>query len=60
MLTRQQDPSAYIRMLQRAQEFSSTITGDDMDGMENHLKACNAFKEPDQAKLKIIRVVRGE
>jgi Fic family protein len=53
-LTRQQDPSAYIRMLQRAQEFSSTIKGDDMDVMEKHLETCNAFKEPDQAKLKII------
>jgi len=25
-----------------------------MDVIENHLKTCNAFKEPDQAKLKII------
>ncbi|MDP3180718.1 MAG: Fic family protein, partial [Bacteroidota bacterium] len=51
-LTRQQDPSVYIRMLQRAQEFSATIRGDDMDVMEKHLEACNAFKEHDQAKLK--------
>ncbi len=53
-LTRQQDPSAYLGMLQRAQEFSSTLKGDDMDVMEKHLEACNAFKEHDQAKLKII------
>ena len=51
-LTRQQDPSAYIRMLQRAQDFSTTVKGDDMDVMEKHLEACNAFKEHDQAKLK--------
>ncbi len=51
-LTRQQDPSAYIRMLQRAQDFSATVKGDDMDVMEKHLEACNAFKEHDQAKLK--------
>lgn len=51
-LTRQQDPSAYIRMLQRAQNFSTTVKGDDMDLMEKHLEACNAFKEHDQAKLK--------
>ncbi len=51
-LNRQQDPSAYIRMLQRAQNFSTTVKGDDMDLMEKHLEACNAFKEHDQAKLK--------
>ena len=38
----------------RAQEFSSTITGDDMDAMEKILEASNAFREHDQAKLKII------
>jgi Fic family protein len=54
-LTRQQDPSAYVRMLLYAQEFSSTIKGDDMDVMEKHLEECNAFKEHDQTKLKIIR-----
>lgn len=54
-LTRQQDPNAYIRMLQRAHEFSSTITGEDMNAMQLHLEASNAFKEHDKAKLKIIR-----
>ncbi len=53
-LTRQYEPSPYIRMLQRAQEFSSTIIGDDMDIIEIHLQDCNAFKEHDQARLKII------
>jgi Fic family protein len=53
-LSRQQDPLAYIRMLQRAQEFSATIKGEDMDAIEKHLDACNAFKEHDQAQLKII------
>ncbi len=53
-LTRQQDPSPYIRMLQRIYEFSSTIVGEDMEEMENKLELSNAFKEHDQAKLKII------
>jgi len=53
-LTRQQDPSAYVKMLLRAHEFSSTIIGDDMDAMEKHLEASNAFKEHDKAKLKIV------
>jgi hypothetical protein len=38
-------------MLHRAQEFSATIVGDDMDLIEEHLYACNAFKEPEQGKL---------
>lgn len=52
-LTRQHDPAAYLGMLQRAQEFSATIVGDDMDLIEKHLYACSAFKEPDQGKLRI-------
>lgn len=53
-LTRQSDPEPYIRMLQRAHEFSKNIFGEDRDEMENYLKACDAFKEPVQGKLKII------
>ncbi len=53
-LTRQQDPSPYVRMLMKAQVFSSGITGDDMNIMERFLEASNAFKEHDKAKLKII------
>lgn len=55
-LTRQQDPSAYVRMLGRAHEFSANIAGEDMGVMEKHLEASNAFKEHDKAKLKIIPV----
>lgn len=53
-LTRQSKPDAYIRMLQRAQEFSATIFDDDMNKMEKHLKDSNAFKEHTEAKLNII------
>lgn len=53
-LTRQQEPSAYITMLKKAQEFSHTIAGDDLNAMEHHLVASNAFKDPDESKLKII------
>jgi Fic family protein len=53
-LTRQGDPAAYVRMMLRAYEFSVTIVGDAMDVMEKHLKNSNAFKEPDNAKLRII------
>lgn len=53
-LTRQSDPAAYVHMMLRAHEFSATIVGDDMNAMEKHLEASNAFKEHDKAKLKII------
>ncbi len=53
-LSRQNDPSPYIRMMQRAWEFSATIVGDDEDTMRKILEASNAFKEHDEAKLKII------
>ena len=53
-LTRKEEPTTYIKMLLRAFEFSSTIVGDDMDVMEKHLEASNAFKEYDKANLKII------
>ncbi|MEO6189977.1 MAG: Fic family protein [Saprospiraceae bacterium] len=54
-LTRQNNPSTYIRMMQRAWIFSATIIGDDMNSMKKHLEKSNAFKEHDNAKLKIIQ-----
>ena len=53
-LTRNNDPKVYIRMLQRAQEFSTTLLATDIQALENHLTLSNAFKEHDEAKLKII------
>ena len=52
-----QDPSTYVKMLGRTNEFTSTIAADNMDTMEKYLEAFNAFKEHDKAKLKIIRDV---
>ncbi|MCF8246001.1 MAG: Fic family protein [Saprospiraceae bacterium] len=51
-LTRQHDPTPYLRMMQRAHEFSATIAGDDMDAMKVHLEKCNAFKQHDEAQLR--------
>jgi Fic family protein len=53
-LTRNDDPAVYIRMLQRAQEFSASLLASNMQELENHLTLSNAFKEHDEAKLKII------
>lgn len=53
-LTRNNDPKVYIRMLERAQAFSHTIYGSDMDAMEAILNQSNAFKESNEGVLKII------
>ncbi len=55
-LTRNDDPSVYLRMLQRAQEFSSTLIASNIDTLEYHLNQSNAFKEHDEAKLKIFHL----
>lgn len=52
-LTRQRVADAYVRMLLRAYEFSSTLHGESIDEMEKHLTECDAFKEPKEGKLKI-------
>ncbi len=52
-LTRQRTGDAYIRMLQRAWEFSNTIHDESLDRMEQSLIAANAFLEPKEGYLKI-------
>lgn len=53
-LTRTDDSKVYIKMLQRAQEFSSTLIGNNMDKLEDQINRSNAFKESDEEKLNII------
>ncbi|CAH8282663.1 Fic/DOC family protein [Mariniflexile fucanivorans] len=53
-LTRNNDPKVYIRMLERAQAFSHTIYGSDMDEMEEKLRQSMAFKESNEGVLKIM------
>ena len=55
-LTRNNDPKVYIRMLERAQAFSHTISGNDMDAIEVVLRASNAFIESNEGVLKIIEI----
>lgn len=54
-LTRSREPDTYIRILQRAQLFSITINGEDMDRMQNILTESNAFKEGEEYVLQIVR-----
>ena len=54
-LTRKSDPDAYIRMMERAHEFSENVYGDNRDEMETYLQSCNAFLEDTEGK--ILRIV---
>jgi Fic family protein len=51
-LTRSSISTTYIRMLQRAQEFSATLQANAMDRLENQLVNSNAFKDHDEARLR--------
>lgn len=51
-LTRNGDPTVYIKMLQRAQKFSSQLDASNMENLQLQLERANAFKESDEAVLK--------
>ncbi|TRX03729.1 Fic family protein [Flavobacterium gawalongense] len=53
-LTRRSEPDTYIRMLQRAQLFSTSLSGQDLNGMKHVLVQSNAFKEGDEHILRIV------
>lgn len=53
LLTRREQPDTYIRMLQRAQQFSATIIGEDLKVINAVLINSNAYKEGDDNILKI-------
>jgi fido (protein-threonine AMPylation protein) len=51
-LTRRGLIDPYVRMLDRIHEFSLTVSGEDMNLMQDYLEHCNAFQEPTEASLK--------
>jgi hypothetical protein len=52
--TKQGDCVTYIRMLQRAHEFSANVYNDNIDEMEMYLTKCNSFSEDSDVILKIV------
>jgi len=54
VLTRQENTDTYIRMLGRAQLFSNTLVGEDMEHIHNTLIRSDAFKEGNEYILKIV------
>lgn len=53
-LTRQGDCISFIKMMQKAHEFSENIYGDNLDEINKYLSQCNAFSEHTEARLKIV------
>lgn len=50
-LTRQGDPSAIIRAMQRVHLFSSTLDGSNIDNMVAYLQSCQAFLKSNEGVL---------
>jgi Fic family protein len=53
-MTNKKDPNTYVRVMDKLQNFSNNIFGDNFDDLNNYLKETNAYKEPSESKLKII------
>jgi len=51
--TKQRTCDTYIKMLQRAHEFSANVYSENMDEMQAYLTSCNAFIEYSEVILKI-------
>jgi hypothetical protein len=51
--TKQRKCDTYIKMLQRAHEFSGNVFSAEMDEMQDYLTSCNAFIEDSDVILKI-------
>jgi Fic family protein len=51
--TKQHKCDTYIKMLQRAHEFSANVYSENMDDMQAYLASCNAFIDDSDVMLKI-------
>lgn len=52
--TKQRKCDTYIKMLQRAHEFSANVYDEKMDDMQLYLNSCNAFEDDAEAILEIV------
>lgn len=50
-LSRQKDPEVFIRIVEKLHQFSENLIGSDFDELKAYLQRCNAFEEPEDAKL---------
>jgi hypothetical protein len=52
--TKQRKCDTYIKMLQRAHEFSANVYAENMDDMQTYLTSCKAFVDDSDVILKIV------
>lgn len=50
-LSRQKNPEAYIQVMQKLHSFSQNLYGSDYEALNRYLLACNAYEEPENARL---------
>ncbi len=53
-MSRQKDPFAFIKVMEKLQKFSYNLYGENFDELTRYLEQCSAFEEPEEGKLKII------
>lgn len=53
-LTRSKEPDAYIRVMEKLHKFSDNLYGEDFNELNRYLIECNAYEEPQKARLKYI------
>jgi hypothetical protein len=50
-LSRQKNPESYIQVMQKLHAFSQNLYGSDYEAINRYLLACNAYEEPENARL---------
>ena len=56
-LSRLKKPDTYIRVMEKLHKFSDNLYGVDFKDLNNYLIECNAYEEPENAKLKYVEKV---
>ncbi len=56
-LSRLKKPDTYIRVMEKLHKFSDNLYGVDFEDLNNYLIECNAYEEPENAKLKYVEKV---
>ena len=55
-LSNRKEPETFIRVMDKLHHFSNHITGENFEKLNNYFKATNAYKEPEEGKLKILEM----
>jgi hypothetical protein len=56
-LSRSKEPDTYIRVMEKLHMFSDNLYGNEFSDLNNYLLKCNAFEDPQNAKLIYIKRV---